>query len=1128
MRHRIILAKCLFLMIHHEIFGMRISLSALFLLFFSPLFTIGQNHLSTTPQHQFFSLPLHTPTSAYRPNEVVLKVKPELRAYCTANRIEIAAFRRAKDILHAAPPRKSFPNVQPPTESLNELGEKLVDLSLIYDLNFTAQAPIAEVVNLLLETGIFEYVEPVYLYQTLFDPNDPDTTQQYYLNLLDARQAWDISKGDTSVVIGIVDTGISFLHPDLGSEIQYNMGDTIDGIDNDNDGYIDNYRGWDFGGDGWLSPGDNDPTFGGPGPATDHGVIVSGPAGAATDNGVFIASLGYKCRLLPVKVSINLSPQIYRGYQGVVYAADMGADIINLSWGGTLKSRMGEDAINYAAINKGALVVAAAGNTPADLDFYPASFRHVLSVGGTEQNDAFWNSSTTFGTTYSRLMDLCAPSRDIFTTALNNAFLSATGTSLGSPIVCGVAGLVRSHFPNYTNRQVGERVRVTSETGIYNLNPSSYTEKMGRGRVNAHRALTEVMPSVRTVDIEYVTDDGLIQVGDTVEIRVRFANFLDPVTQLDIDLSTPDWGQIEVVHGDIYAGNLGTLDTVSNWLAPFKIVIRTGTPSGFLGYLRFGYEGTNYSDWEYVTLRVEPSYINMDINRVETSLDGRGRWGYVNFPGLNVGKGLIVDAVGGIMNDAGFLIGRSATEVSNNFENQGGSADQHFSNIDPVRRTFMGSHGDLEAHTVFSDAGAGAAALGVNITQNSYQWDQSPNDNYIIQEFRIANPTSNTLTNIYAGVYFDLDVYWRSNNSSYYDSTSRCIYNFQETWASMWDIGWALLTPDSLHGFAIHPDSFGYSLADKWNALSSPPTLANLPNSNVIQFASAGPFDIAPGDTHIVAFALVVGDSLPDMRANIQDAKDRYWCLIRQNMSLRPDLGPDRTDCAGAASLALDAGPGYSSYAWNTGASSQTISAATSGTYIVTVTDANGCSDYDKIEITLDSGLSAPGFTCSPQSILVGDTISFADTTLGAWEWAWNFGDGTTLCPITPAVSHVYSQPGTYTVEMLVGNGTCFDTVTKILVVDTLVGLANLKLNQLTVYPNPAQTSLAFRLSDASRGHIEVRFSNLHGQRIIQKTVEKKQEKLLGNLSVKELPRGVYFLEISSPAGTLSRKIILQ
>ena len=126
-----------------------------------------------------------------------------------------------------------------------------VDLRRVYQVWFSPSMSLQKARFALLQTGALEYVEPVYERELLRQPNDPlsDSTRadgQYYLKTIQAYRAWDITQGDTSMVIGVLDTGMLFSHEDMQGQIKYNYADPIDGIDNDNDGYIDNFRGWDF------------------------------------------------------------------------------------------------------------------------------------------------------------------------------------------------------------------------------------------------------------------------------------------------------------------------------------------------------------------------------------------------------------------------------------------------------------------------------------------------------------------------------------------------------------------------------------------------------------------------------------------------------------------------------------------------------------------------------------------------------------------------------------------------------------------------------------------------------------------------------------------------------------------
>ncbi len=306
-----------------------------------------------------------------------------------------------------------------------------------------------------------------------FIPNDPSanstsatTGQNSFFTRIRAYAAWDLalggSQGSSSIVIGIVDSGTDTDHPDLVTQFKQNTADPIDGIDNDLDGYIDNYTGYDLAGADYNNiVGDNNPNIFGNN--NNHGSHVSGCASAATNNSIGVAGIGFNCKLLPVKCSADNdtrasgSGYIISGYEGIAYAADHGAKIINCSWGGSGGGAYGQSIVDYATINKNCLVVASAGNSNLDEQNYPGSFNYVLSVAATNSNN---DGKATFST-YNYDVDISTPGVNIYTTLYNNSYGQMSGTSMASPITAGGAGLVQSKF-NYTNAlQIGQRLKNT-------------------------------------------------------------------------------------------------------------------------------------------------------------------------------------------------------------------------------------------------------------------------------------------------------------------------------------------------------------------------------------------------------------------------------------------------------------------------------------------------------------------------------------------------------------------------------------------------------------------------------------------------------------------------------------------
>jgi serine protease len=232
--------------------------------------------------------------------------------------------------------------------------------------------------------NLLEWAEPEYVYEALFIPNDPVVGSQYHIGRINCYQAWDITQGDTTVSVGIVDSGSDLDHPDLAANIKYNYADPVNGIDDDANGYVDDFKGWDF------YYFDNDPNILG---GSDHGSHVSGCASQVTNNGVHGAGSGFKTKLRITKHAPDVPDNsIYNSNDGIVYQYQNGAKVINCSFGSPTFSSATQNIINNAW-NAGVVVCGSAGNEGQNIPRYPGSYDNVVSVAASNSGDLKANFS---------------------------------------------------------------------------------------------------------------------------------------------------------------------------------------------------------------------------------------------------------------------------------------------------------------------------------------------------------------------------------------------------------------------------------------------------------------------------------------------------------------------------------------------------------------------------------------------------------------------------------------------------------------------------------------------------------------------------------------------------------------
>jgi hypothetical protein len=336
-----------------------------------------------------------------------------------------------------------------------------------------------------------------------FSPNDTQFSNQWYLNKIGMVSGWNKARGGNCVQVAIIDSGVDIAHEDIGRGVDTydnlwrNLGEdawtdpnnpaTGNGIDNDGNGLIDDWRGWDF------VDSNNDVRS----PVNTHGTRVAGIVAAKLNNNRGISGIGGGPNNTGLQLMVlgvgELGPSSAALDDAILYAVQNGADVIQMSL--TVAQTAAIDNAIQTAINNGIPVVCASGNNNSGVS-YPANNANVIAVGSTNQNDQR-SSFSNFGD----VLFISAPGEQIRSTQLNNTYGNDDGTSFSAPQVSSVIGLIRSISPNLTVQQIRNVLSSTADKvgGFnYNWDPNrpGHSRELGFGRLNANAALNSVFPSV--------------------------------------------------------------------------------------------------------------------------------------------------------------------------------------------------------------------------------------------------------------------------------------------------------------------------------------------------------------------------------------------------------------------------------------------------------------------------------------------------------------------------------------------------------------------------------------------------------------------------------------------------------
>lgn len=451
-------------------------------------------------------------------------------------------------------------------------------------------------------------------------PDDPDYGRLWGLPAIQANLAWEITTGRRAVVVGVIDSGVDYTHPDLADNIFYNTGEQVNRSDSDGNGFIDDIRGWDF------YDNTNDPMD-----ENRHGTHVAGTIAAVGNNAIGITGVAWETRIMPLRfLGADGSGTTSGGINAVAYATMMGVDMTNNSWGGGGFSQALYDVIAEAR-DAGILFVAASGNSGGSEPIFPARYGNpglqdglpaldnVISVAASA-NDA-GDSLASFSNLKAHL---AAPGVGIYSTVPGNNYGSLNGTSMASPHVAGAAALLLAVQPDMHYRDI--KTLLLDSVDDRSADPKYEFSIHSRGRLNINTALRNLNIPIMIHTATTATDlggpragNGVINPGETVELllSLRSVGRID-TENVSATLSTNS-SHITITQATQSYGDFERYQTRGN-PAPFVFTVDAATPTPYVVPFALTITADGGHQWiEEIPLTV---YTSVDAAGVVRQLDG--------------------------------------------------------------------------------------------------------------------------------------------------------------------------------------------------------------------------------------------------------------------------------------------------------------------------------------------------------------------------------------------------------------------------------------------------------------------------------------------------------------------------
>jgi len=904
---------------------------------------------------------------------------------------------------------------------------RTIDLSRYHKIKFNPNISLDEVMEAYRGNPYVESVEPIGIHRVYATPNDGNFPEQWHLNQasdhdIDAPEAWDIETGSDNIIVAILDSGVRYFHKDLGgSNASYSNPGGADGnmwinwaekngssgVDDDGNGFVDDWIGWDFvdgGSNCWSGEDcydqDNDPRdFNG------HGTHCAGNVGAINNNGYgtcapsggwgngTLQPTGNGVSVMACRIGWSGRYYFYEvGYvrmdfiaEALYYAADNGADIASCSWGSSNTGGLAA-AVNYF-VASGGLIFKAAGNDGSQTADYMCSRSDVISVAATDSTD----NGADF-TTYGTWVDICAPGTGILSCyhdhndPQSDYVAAMDGTSMSTPLAASVAALIWSQNQSWTANQVEEQLYASAENIDAYLS-SKYIGKMGAGRINAYEAVNTGTPPP-------VADFSGSPTTGCVPLAVNFT-----------DQST---GEITSWSWDFGDGGTSTAQNPShtyNAVGNYTVELTVTGPGGSDTETKTNYITVNDAPVaDFVGSPTSGDYpLNVDFTDLSTNDPTGWDWDFGD------GGSSTAKNPSHTYNSAGtYTVTLTATNVCG-------------SDVETKVDYITVTEPPVPPTAAFSGTPtSGCAPLDVSFTDEStgditsWSWDfgdggtstvQSPSHTYnaagnYTVELTVTGPGgSDTETRI-----------------DYITVTAAPVADFSGSPTS----GTEPLTVDFTDLSTNNPTSWSWDFGDGGTSTVQNPSH---------EYTTAGTYTVELTATN--ACGSDVETKVDYITVNPCNAPVADF--VGSPTSGDYPLNVDFTDLStnDPTGWDWDFGDGGSSTAKNP---SHTYNAA--GTYTVTLTATNVCGSdvetkVDYITVTEPPVPPIAAFSGTPTSGCAPLDVSFTDESTGdITSWSWDFGDGGTSTVQNP--SHTYNAAGDYTVELTVTGPGGSDTETRV------------------------------------------------------------------------------------------------